>query len=97
MPSSPPLIDVTDIIRVVGGAAFQRGQTYAKGGAVVDLEWEPQSEVLRAKVRGHSSVPYRTMLQLGEKRQGDYRLLDNHCSCPVGFDCKHVACLLYTS
>lgn len=97
MPSSPPLIDVTDIIRVVGGAAFQRGQTYAKGGAVVDLEWEPQSEVLRAKVRGHSSVPYRTMLQLGEKRQGDYRLLDNHCSCPVGFDCKHVAAVALQS
>ena len=97
MPSSPPLIDVTDIIRVVGGAAFQRGQTYAKGGAVVELEWEPQGEVLRAKVRGHSSVPYRTMLQLGEKRQGDYRLLDNHCSCPVGFDCKHVAAVALQS
>ena len=97
MPSSPPLIDVTDIIRVVGGAAFQRGQTYAKGGAVVELAWEPQAEVLRAKVRGHSSVPYRTMLQLGEKRQGDYRLLDNHCSCPVGFDCKHVAAVALQS
>ncbi|WP_104056193.1 MULTISPECIES: DEAD/DEAH box helicase [unclassified Arthrobacter] len=97
MPSSPPLIDVTDIIRVVGGAAFQRGQTYAKGGAVAELEWEPQAEVLRAKVRGHSSVPYRTMLQLGEKRQGDYRLLDNHCSCPVGFDCKHVAAVALQS
>ncbi|MET4060731.1 superfamily II DNA or RNA helicase [Arthrobacter sp. UYP6] len=97
MPTSPPLIDVTDIIRVVGGAAFQRGQTYAKGGAVVELDWEPQAEVLRAKVRGHSSVPYRTMLQLGEKRQGDYRLLDNHCSCPVGFDCKHVAAVALQS
>ncbi|MBP3045013.1 DEAD/DEAH box helicase [Arthrobacter jiangjiafuii] len=97
MPSSPPLIDVTDIIRVVGGAAFQRGQTYAKGGAVDTMEWDPQAEVLRAKVRGHSSVPYRTMLQLGEKRQGDYRLLDNHCSCPVGFDCKHVAAVALQS
>ncbi|GAA3290674.1 SNF2-related protein [Arthrobacter citreus] len=97
MPSSPPLIDVTDIIRVVGGAAFQRGQTYAKGGAVDAMEWDPQSEVLRAKVRGHSSVPYRIMLQLGEKRQGDYRLLDNHCSCPVGFDCKHVAAVALQS
>ncbi|MCC9198476.1 SNF2-related protein [Arthrobacter sp. zg-Y820] len=97
MPSSPPLIDVTDIIRVVGGAAFQRGQTYAKGGAVDTLEWDPQAEVLRAKVRGHSSVPYRIMLQLGEKRQGDYRLLDNHCSCPVGFDCKHVAAVALQS
>ena len=97
MSSSPPLIDVTDIIRVVGGSAFQRGQTYAKGGAVGRLEWDPQAEVLRAKVSGQSSAPYRTMLQLGEKRQGDYRLLDNHCSCPVGFDCKHVAAVALQS
>ena len=91
MPETAPLVDVTDVIRVVGGSAFQRGQTYARGGAVEALEWDPQGEVLRAQVRGTAAVPYRTMLQLGAKRQGDYRLLDNHCSCPLGFDCKHVA------
>ena len=91
MSETPPLVDVTDVIRVVGGSAFQRGQTYAKSGAVEALEWDAKAEVLRAQVRGTAPVPYRTMLQLGAKRQGDYRLLDNHCSCPLGFDCKHVA------
>ncbi|WP_146362884.1 DEAD/DEAH box helicase [Arthrobacter yangruifuii] len=91
MLETPPLVDVTDVIRVVGGSAFQRGQTYAKGGAVEALEWDAAAEVLRAQVRGSAAVPYRTLLQLGAKRQGDYRLLDNHCSCPLGFDCKHVA------
>ncbi|MDM7990764.1 DEAD/DEAH box helicase [Arthrobacter sp. zg-Y877] len=97
MLETPPLVDVTDVIRVVGGSAFQRGQTYAKGGAVEALEWDPQGEVLRASVRGSASVPYRIMLQLGAKRQGDYRLLDNHCSCPLGFDCKHVAAVALQS
>ncbi|MCC9178392.1 DEAD/DEAH box helicase [Arthrobacter sp. zg-Y750] len=91
MPETLPLVDVTDVIRVVGGSAFQRGQTYARSGAVQALEWDAQGEVLRAQVRGTAAVPYRTLLQLGAKRQGDYRLLDNHCSCPLGFDCKHVA------
>ncbi|MCC3273351.1 DEAD/DEAH box helicase [Arthrobacter zhangbolii] len=91
MPETPPLVDVTDVIRVVGGSAFQRGQTYSRGGAVESLEWDPAGEVLRAQVRGSAAAPYRTLLQLSAKRQGDYRLLDNHCSCPLGFDCKHVA------
>ena len=91
MPASPPLVDVTDIIRVVGGAAFQRGQGYAKSGAVEFLEWDATAGVLRARVRGSAPAPYQVLLQLEEKRQGDYRLLDNHCSCPLGYDCKHVA------
>lgn len=91
MPDTMPLIDVTDIIRVVGGSAFQRGQGYAKGGSVESLDWDGAGHVLRARVRGHASTPYSTMLVLEAKRQGDYRLVDNHCSCPVGYDCKHVA------
>ncbi|MCC3299637.1 DEAD/DEAH box helicase [Arthrobacter caoxuetaonis] len=91
MPETLPLVDVTDIIRVVGGTAFQRGQSYAKGGAVESLDWDAPGAVLRARVRGHASTPYRTMLVLEPKRQGDYRLADNHCSCPLGYDCKHVA------
>lgn len=91
MPATMPLVDVTDIIRVVGGTAFQRGQSYAKGGAVESLDWDAPGNVLRARVRGHADAPYRTMLVLEPKRQGDFRLADNHCSCPVGYDCKHVA------
>ena len=91
MPATMPLVDVTDIIRVVGGTAFQRGQSYAKGGAVESLDWDAPGNVLRARVRGHANTPYSTMLVLDAKRQGDYRLADNHCSCPVGYDCKHVA------
>jgi len=91
MPATMPLVDVTDIIRVVGGTAFQRGQSYAKGGAVESLDWDAPGSVLRARVRGHANTPYNTMLVLDAKRQGDYRLADNHCSCPVGYDCKHVA------
>ncbi|CEA09761.1 hypothetical protein BN1051_03134 [Arthrobacter saudimassiliensis] len=97
MVHSPPLVDVQDIIRVVGGAAFQRGQAYARSGAVEGLDWDAAAGVLRARVQGGASVPYRTLLQLERKRQGDYRLQDNHCSCPVGFDCKHVAAVAMQS
>ncbi len=92
MPISPhPLVDVTDIIRIVGGAAFQRGQTYAKDGAVSSVSWDAGSKLLTGKVRGTAANDYRTKLRLGLKGDGRFRPLENFCSCPVGADCKHVA------
>ncbi|MGV0111318.1 DEAD/DEAH box helicase [Arthrobacter sp. CP30] len=92
MPNSThPMVDVTDIIRIVGGAAFQRGQTYAKDGAVSSLAWDADAKLLTGKVRGSAPNDYRTKLRLGVKGDGRFRPLENFCSCPVGADCKHVA------
>jgi uncharacterized Zn finger protein len=92
MPSSShPLVDVTDIIRIVGGAAFQRGQVYAKDGAVSSVAWDETGKILTGRVRGTAPSEYRTKLRLGLKGDGRFRPLENHCSCPVGSDCKHVA------
>ncbi len=85
------MVDVTDIIRIVGGAAFQRGQTYAKDGAVSVLAWDSESRILTGRVRGSAPSDYRTKLRLSVKGDGRFRPLENHCSCPVGADCKHVA------
>ncbi|MHA7264379.1 DEAD/DEAH box helicase [Arthrobacter sp. TMN-37] len=89
--SSHPLVDVTDIIRIVGGAAFQRGQVYAKDGAVSSLAWDASAKILTGRVRGSAPAEYRTKLRLGLKGDGRFRPLENFCSCPVGSDCKHVA------
>ncbi|MEG9247037.1 DEAD/DEAH box helicase [Arthrobacter sp. Soc17.1.1.1] len=89
--SSHPMVDVTDIIRIVGGAAFQRGQTYAKDGAVSSLAWDADAKLLTGHVRGSAPSEYRTKLRLGLKGDGRFRPLENFCSCPVGADCKHVA------
>lgn len=85
------MIDVTDIIRMVGGASFQRGQTYAKQGAVSQLDWDPAGSTLDARVQGNSPAAYRTRLFLSEKGDGRYHLRDSFCSCPISLDCKHVA------
>jgi superfamily II DNA or RNA helicase len=85
------MVDVTDIIRMVGGAAFQRGQGYANGGAVDSLRWDDDAATLSARVSGSGPAPYRTELRLSRKGDGRYRLRDTHCSCPVDSGCKHVA------
>ncbi|MFP5368205.1 MAG: SWIM zinc finger domain-containing protein, partial [Actinomycetes bacterium] len=92
MPETPyPMIDVADIIRMVGGAAFQRGQGYARESLVQGLTFEPESATVHARVMGSSPAPYRTQLYLAPKGDGRYHLRDSVCSCPVGLDCKHVA------
>ncbi|WP_346028653.1 DEAD/DEAH box helicase [Arthrobacter parietis] len=98
MPETPyPMIDVADIIRMVGGAAFQRGQGYAKDSLVQGLTFEPDSKTVHARVMGSSPAPYRTQLYLAQKGDGRFHLRDSVCSCPVGLDCKHVAAVALRS
>ena len=98
MPETPyPMIDVADIIRMVGGAAFQRGQGYAKDSLVQGLTFEPDSRTVHARVMGSSPAPYRTQLYLAQKGDGRFHLRDSVCSCPVGLDCKHVAAVALRS
>ncbi|WP_323960396.1 helicase [Arthrobacter sp. JZ12] len=95
--SSYPMIDVADIIRMVGGAAFQRGQVYARDDLVQGLSFEPDSRMLSARVLGSSPAPYRTQLYLVQKGDGRYHLRDSACSCPIAMDCKHVAAVALRS
>ncbi|QTG82407.1 DEAD/DEAH box helicase [Arthrobacter crystallopoietes] len=89
-----PQVDAGEIIRHVGGAAFARGKAYSSGNTVEDLTWDPDTGVLQSRVNGTAAVPYRCRVQLKKKHDGGYSLLDNSCSCPVGYDCKHVAATL---
>jgi len=98
MPSSAlPLVDAADIRRFVGTGAFDRARPYARGGAVRDLDWDLDSDRLSAQVQGTENHPYRCTITLEPARMGYYQPVDSRCSCPVGYDCKHVAAVLLTS
>ncbi|EMY34811.1 DNA/RNA helicase [Arthrobacter crystallopoietes BAB-32] len=88
-----PQVDAGEIIRHVGGAAFARGKTYSTARSVQDLAWDADTGVLTSRVQGTAAVPYRCRIQLKNSDAG-YRLVENTCSCPVGWDCKHVAATL---
>ena len=77
---------------------FERGRDYYKQGRVVGLEVEREADdliVFRAQVRGSGGRVYGQFVRLQERR-GDL-VLKGECSCPVGFNCKHVvaACFRY--
>jgi len=94
MPDAAPMVDIADVQRLVGPAAFQRGLAYARGGAVTALSWDSGDRELSGTVAGSAPLPYRCTALIsvatGKPTSGI-------CSCPVGFDCKHVAALLLQS
>jgi superfamily II DNA or RNA helicase len=98
MPSdAPPLVDVDDIVHLVGSASFQRARGYARGGAVSDIDWEESSGTLTSKVKGGSPRPYRSRITLTPSKDGMHRPVSSACSCPVSGNCKHVAATLLES
>ncbi|WP_394770728.1 SNF2-related protein [Lacisediminihabitans sp.] len=95
MPSeAAPLVDVSDIIRLVGPDAFQRGQGYARLGAVLETHWDAEANILTGTVRGTRPQPYQCSVLLASTPGGRLRPTSSICSCPVDVDCKHVAATL---
>ena len=98
MPSdAPPLVDVSDIIRLVGQASFQRARGYARGGAVADFDWDAASTVINSSVQGNYPSPYRCRITLATAKDGFYRPVSSSCTCPVSSNCKHVAATILVS
>ncbi|PRY68490.1 SNF2 family DNA or RNA helicase [Glaciihabitans tibetensis] len=89
-----PLVDVGDIIRLVGPTSFQRGRPYARVGAVIDVTWDSDTGSLTGLVQGTKPRPYSCNIQLAPSGSALRRPLYGTCTCPMGQDCKHVAATL---
>ena len=94
MPDAAPMVDIADIQRLVGPASFQRGLAYARGGCVISVGWNPETRILGGTVSGSEAKPYRCSALISATTG---KPTGGLCSCPVGFDCKHVAALLLHS
>jgi superfamily II DNA or RNA helicase len=92
-----PLVDAADILRLVGEASFERGRAYARGGAVTELSWDPRTNSIVGVVQGTRQKPYRCRIETQPTVGGRIRPVASSCSCPMDFDCKHVAATLLAS
>jgi superfamily II DNA or RNA helicase len=90
----PPLVDVSEIVRLVGRPSFARGQVYAKDGAVESVEWDAEAGRLTGVVRGTTPDPYVCSIEVTREGDGRGHPTNSSCSCPMSFDCKHVAATL---
>ncbi|MBT1004058.1 DEAD/DEAH box helicase [Paenarthrobacter sp. DKR-5] len=91
-----PLVDVNDLIRMVGATAYHRGRAYTREGAVASLDWDETTGFLDARVSGTAPTPYHVRVQLVHRGEG-YRMAGDTCTCPVGYGCKHVAAAVTAS
>src|SRR5271156_4990725 len=89
------MMDIThDLIRAtVSANAYAAAQAYVRAGRVRALQADPGTNSISAKVQGSASKPYAQTIEIGTSRAGK-PVVHGDCSCPVGFNCKHVAAVL---
>ncbi len=88
------MITDDDIRRAVAPNAFHAGQAYHRDGRVMSLRVSADGTAVVAGVRGSHRSPYHLSIELIHRRNGALTI-EGSCTCPVGFNCKHVAAVLF--
>ena len=84
---------VDDIRRGFPAGSFERGQRYQRQGRVRVTAVSDNGGRIEGVVQGGERQPYQ--VSAGIRRLGSGKLaIGGECTCPVGFDCKHVVALL---
>ncbi len=88
----PSLTD-DEVIRATGRSAFHNGGDYVAAGRVRQLTISEDGSVVEAETQGSTRRPYRQHVVL-RRRDGSGLEIRGTCTCPVGFNCKHIAAAL---
>ncbi len=90
MNKSTRILSFDDVIELCGSVFTSRGGVYKTSGKVRDVQWNAERQLLTAAVKGTAADPYRQRVQI------EAHLLSGTCTCPVQYNCKHVAAALLT-
>jgi superfamily II DNA or RNA helicase len=86
-------VELSEVQAAVGSSSFERGRVYARGKRVLGVEWDPDGQTLSGTVVGHGAV-YSTSAFFEDYGDGELVFEEGECSCPVGYNCKHVAAIV---
>ena len=86
-------VELCEVEAAVGPRSFARGRGYARGNRVAAIEWDPDAEMLTGSVVGQGAL-YSTTAFFAADRDGALAFDAGECSCPVGYNCKHVAAVV---
>jgi len=89
-------VELSAVEAAVGSRSFQRGRGYAGANRVLTVEWDADTGTLTGSVVGQGTL-YDTAAFFTAERDGALTLDDGECTCPVGYNCKHVAALVITA
>ncbi len=87
------MFDRNELLHAIGEPAFSRGEDYFEDGRVTAVELESPALVF-GRVSGRRASDYSVSAILDFEAGGGLRSVAGSCSCPVGWNCKHVAALL---
>jgi SNF2-related domain/Helicase conserved C-terminal domain len=81
-----------DIIRTCGHTYTERGRHYQRTGRVLMVEVAEDGATLVGVVQGSAGQRYRLSIVVEGVSRGAQ--IEGRCSCPMRFECKHVAAVL---
>ncbi len=96
MPASRPAINIATFARAFDAGSYRRGSDYAQQAAVLEMWWEDLLDALHGHVRGSSDEPYLATAYFAAAA-GRLEFQSGECTCPVGFNCKHVVALVISA
>ena len=82
-----------DIQRAVGQVSFFRGLDNFERGMVRSVEFGSPGRI-HGEVSGSRPKPYAVVAKFELGNDGRPVSVEGHCSCPVGYNCKHTAAVL---
>jgi len=90
----------SDIRYECGDAFYERGRNYFETNRVINLTVKSEGALfvqLNAAVKGSHKDPYRQNIRIVWRPDYSAAEIEGDCTCPIGFNCKHVAaaCLMY--
>ncbi len=77
---------------------LEKGYLLKASGQVLEVVFDEPRGLLRGEVMGSARNPYVQTIQLPRKPLPGRQVFDHYtgfCSCPVGYNCKHVAAVLF--
>ena len=84
------VLELDHLLEEFSSATLSRAHGIRREGKV--LAFHVEDRFVFGKVRGSNRETYLQEIEL--EKDGDEVLIDGECSCPVGYNCKHVAALL---
>ena len=84
---------LVELNRLFGETTVSRGLSYVRQGRVRSIAVEADGRIT-AKVQGNRRSPYTQSIVLTWDRKGVLNGIEGHCTCPVNWNCKHVAAVL---
>jgi superfamily II DNA or RNA helicase len=85
-------LELSSVEAGTGSRSFQRGRDYAHANRVIAIEWDADTETLSGSVVGRGEL-YETSAFFACDG-GSLEFDGGECTCPVGYNCKHVAAIV---